>query len=131
MIVVENGLHLNLCLFGKHIAAIRRILINGNIAVLCQFEDIGKEIHLLALRFHWIIETCILVLCQIDFAIDIASPYHFLRYIQGCREGNLGTYRHSGRGAFLLLLLLLLFDLLHTTLFGLSLYCACHQHYRQ
>ena len=44
MIVVEDGLHIHPCLIRKDIAAIRGILIDGDIAILSQLEDIGKQI---------------------------------------------------------------------------------------
>ena len=121
MIVVEDGLHLYLRLVGKHITTVSRIFIDRDITILSQFEDIGKQINLLALRLYGVVESGILILREINLAVDVATPNHFLRHIEGRGERDLRPHAHARRGTLLLLLLLLLFCLLLiATLFRLS-----------
>ena len=58
---------------------------------------------------------------EINLAVDVATPNHFLRHIEGRGERDLRPHAHARRGTLFLLLLLLLFCLLLiATLFGLG-----------
>ena len=97
MIVIEDGFHIHLRLIGENIAAIRGILIDGDIAILSQFEDIGKQIQLFTLRLYGIVKAGIGIFCQIDFAIDVTTPNHLFWHLHSSRERNLSTHRHRRR----------------------------------
>ena len=85
MIIVKDRLHLNLCFIREHITTIGRVFIDWYITVLGQFKDVGKQIDLTSLRFYWIIKSCIGILHQIQFAIDIPSPHNLLWHLK-CRR---------------------------------------------
>ena len=125
MIIVEQGLHFHYRFIREIVATISWILVDWNIAILCEFEDISKQIKLFPLRFHREIKARIGIIIQIDFAIDITAPHHFFRHLYCRWECELGPHRH-GRGRALLLLLLCWLD---SASLGLSHNRARHQHY--
>ena len=131
MAVVEQSLHLHLRLFLEHVSTIvgDGVLIDGYVAILCQFEDVGKEVHLLSFGHHRIIKTCILVFRQINLTVDVTTPYHVLWHINSRRERDLSTDGH-GRRRVLCLLLLLFYILLAPALLGLSHCRTSHQYYQ-
>ena len=97
MTVVEQGLHLYLCLVGEHIGTVvgNRILVDRNIIVLRQLEDIGEEVHLLALGLHRVVKTRILILREVDLTVDITTPHHILRHVDSRGEVYLFTDGHG------------------------------------
>ena len=86
MIVVEHGLHLYLRRLLEDIAAVGRILIDGDIAVLRQLEDIGKQVCLFPLWFYGIVKASIRIVFEINLTIDITTPDYILRHIHCRRE---------------------------------------------
>ena len=123
MTVVEQGFHLYLRLFCEHVGTIvgDRVFVDGDVSILCQFEDVSKEVHLLTFGHHGIVEACILVFRKVNLTIDVTTPNYILGHIHCCGEIDLSPQGHArGRGILLLLLLLLNF-LLAATLFRLRL----------
>ena len=130
--VIEDGLHLHLSLISKHIGTVvgNGVLVDWDITILCQLEDVGEKVHLLALRLHGVVKTSILVLRQVDLTVDITSPHNIFWHLDSRGEGYLCTDRHGRRGIFRLCLLLLFCFRLDTALLGLRLRGTSHQCYQ-
>ena len=128
MVVVEHGLHLNLCGVREYLVTIEAVLIDGDIAVECQLEDISKQVDLLIHRLYGVVESTIGILVEVYLAVDITAPHDVLWHIDSRGEHQSGTHRHA---LVLRLSTCLLLCLLLATCLGLSHCASSHQRYHQ
>ena len=80
--------------------SIKLVLVGRNLARVEETEEEREKVHLVAASLNRIVEGGVLVLREVEFTIDIASPRHIVRH------GNSRWIHEAGTADGLLLLLL-------------------------